>query len=168
MPAAPEKRAQVPLAQAVHGFGEPALKGISPLLAVGDHRQARALLELDGVRHGAVFDGLEPMARDALRGGRFPRRNEVGRSQQAADMVGMASDHGVVGRVMNGLLGLRRLSWMSLTVPDPDSALPRPGPYAAPPPCDARRSREYRAACANRPSEGPRPPRRSRIDRGGG
>jgi hypothetical protein len=70
------------------------LEGKPPLLAVGDHPQADALLEPDGVFHGSVFDGLESGTRDPACGGLFPRRNELGGAKQAADVVCVASDHG--------------------------------------------------------------------------
>jgi len=93
-PIAPQKRVQAPVAQAAHGFGELALEGEPLPLAVGDHRQAHALLKPDCVLHGPVFDGLEPGTRDPARGSVFPRRNEFGRVEQAADVVCVASDHG--------------------------------------------------------------------------
>src|SRR2546427_3373892 len=94
-PIAPQKRVQVPVAQAPHGFGELALEGEPPLLAVGDYRQAHALLEPDGVLHGPVFDGLELGTRDPARGGVPPRRNEPGRAPQPPDAVCVARDHGL-------------------------------------------------------------------------
>ena len=55
----PQKRIQIPIAQAAHGFGESALEGEPTPLAVGDHWQAHPLLKPDGILHGSVFDGLE-------------------------------------------------------------------------------------------------------------
>src|SRR3989441_1252988 len=93
-PVAPQKRVQLPIAEAADGFGESALEGEPTLLAVGDHWQAHALLKPDGILHGPVFDGLEAGPRDPARGGVFPRRNEAGGAKQAADVVCVVSDHG--------------------------------------------------------------------------
>src|SRR5260221_2190204 len=58
---------------------------VAPELAVGDRLQADLLLALHGARDAAVLDFLQFLRRD-LRGARVA---QLGRTQQAADLVGV-------------------------------------------------------------------------------
>src|SRR4029453_8961162 len=94
VPAAPQERIQIPIAQTAHRFGESALKEKPTLLAICNHGQASPLLQPDGILHSAIFDGLEPRRRDPACSDVLPRRDELEGTKQAADVICVISDQG--------------------------------------------------------------------------
>src|SRR5258706_9315758 len=88
---------------------------VAPELAVGDRLQADLLLALHGARDAAVLDFLQFLRRD-LRGARVA---QLGRTQQAADLVGVewrSSHAGLLARP-SSLSANRGASWYTMHVP---------------------------------------------------
>ena len=93
VPLAPEKRVEVPLAEAIHGGRHLALEGEPAHLAVGDHVETGVRLQREGRVDGAVLDRLELRAGEAAGRQALLRLQQLGRPEQAADHVGSSFEH---------------------------------------------------------------------------
>ena len=98
MPLAPEKGIDVPIAKAVDGLNQLTLKREPAHFAIGDHLESRRLLQRDRLIDGTVLDPLELRPRHVALGQRRPRRQQLGRVEQASDNIGVGGDHRTLGR----------------------------------------------------------------------
>ena len=93
VPVSPKKSVEGKFSKAAHGGRHLALKRLPAHLPVGDNFQADALLESDRRVDGAIFDCFEFNRGDSSSGELLLGQEQLRRSKQAADDVGVGSNH---------------------------------------------------------------------------
>src|SRR5262249_28272796 len=88
LPAAPQERVEIPVAEAVDGLHHLALEGQPAHLAVRDDVQPRLGLTVEHFVDGGVLRGAQLVRVSAL-----ARGEQLGRTQEAADDVRARVDH---------------------------------------------------------------------------